>query len=73
MFVRQQAAVWQYIPPSGGLGGSTTMRNKAARDAKRKAYAEKKEQEGRSVINWIFGALVALAVLFAAYTCMSVG
>ncbi len=49
------------------------MRNKTARDAKRKAYAEKKEREGRSVINWIFGALVALAVLYAAYTVVSLG
>lgn len=36
--------------------------------AKRNAYAAKKEQEGRNVINWIFGGLIALGVLFAGYT-----
>ena len=37
-------------------------------NAKRKAYAEKKEQEGRNVINWIFGILVALGAAYAIYT-----
>lgn len=37
-------------------------------EAKRKAYAEKKEKEGRSVINWIFGGLIGLGVLYAIYT-----
>ena len=37
-------------------------------NAKRKAYAEKKEQEGRKVINWIFGILVALGAAYAIYT-----
>ncbi len=37
-------------------------------NAKRKAYAEKKEQEGRNIINWIFGILVALGAAYAIYT-----
>ncbi|MBQ0073726.1 MAG: hypothetical protein KBT34_05990 [Prevotella sp.] len=37
-------------------------------EAKRNAYAAKKEKEGRSVINWIFGSLIALGVLYAIYT-----
>ncbi|MBR3522645.1 MAG: hypothetical protein IKN75_09045 [Prevotella sp.] len=42
--------------------------NKAKRDAKKAAYAAKKEQEGRNVINWIFGILIALGALYAIYT-----
>lgn len=42
--------------------------SKNKNNAKRKAYAEKQEQEGRKVINWIFGILVALGALYAIYT-----
>ena len=42
--------------------------NKTKRDAKKAAYAAKKEQEGRNVINWIFGILIALGALYAIYT-----
>ena len=42
--------------------------SKNKNNAKRKTYAEKKEQEGRKVINWIFGKLVALGALYAIYT-----
>ena len=42
--------------------------SKNKNNAKRKAYAEKQEQEGRNVINWIFGILVALGALYAIYT-----
>lgn len=41
---------------------------KAKAEAKKQAYAAKKEQEGRNVINWIFGILVALGVVYAIYT-----
>lgn len=37
-------------------------------EAKKQAYAAKKEQEGRNVINWIFGGLIALGVLYAIYS-----
>ena len=42
--------------------------SKNKNNAKRKGYGEKKEQEGRKVINWIFGILVALGALYAIYT-----
>lgn len=44
--------------------------NKAKRDAKKAAYAAKKEKEGRNVINWIFGILIALGVLYAIYSIL---
>lgn len=47
--------------------------NKLKSKAKRAAYAEKKEQEGRNVINWIFGILILLAIMFVAYTVIIVG
>jgi len=46
--------------------------SKNKNNAKRKAYAEKKEQEGRNVINWIFGILVALGALYAIYTIVAI-
>ena len=41
---------------------------KLIRNAKREAYAAKQEQEGRNVINWIFGILIALGVIYAIYS-----
>ncbi len=46
---------------------------KMKREAKKAAYAERKEKEGRSVINWIIGALIALAVVYAAFTIIVMG
>lgn len=40
----------------------------AKSEAKKAAYAAKQEQEGRTVINWIFGILIALGVIFAIYS-----
>ncbi|MBQ7510726.1 MAG: hypothetical protein IJT53_07475 [Prevotella sp.] len=37
-------------------------------NAKQVAYEKKQEQEGRKVVNWIFGILVLLAVAFCAYS-----
>lgn len=45
----------------------------AKRDAKKAAYAAKKEQEGKNVINWIFGILIFLGVLYAAFTIINFG
>ena len=45
---------------------------KAIRNAKKAAYAAKKEQEGRNVINWIFGILIALGVVYAIYSIIMV-
>ena len=42
---------------------------KVAGNAKRTAYAAKKEQEGNKVIGWIFGILVGLGVIFAVFSC----
>ena len=45
---------------------------KLIRNAKREAYAAKQEQEGRNVINWIFGILIALGVIYAIYSIVKV-
>ena len=43
------------------------MSNKKV-NQKREAYAKKQEQEGRKIVNWIFGILVVLAIAFCAYS-----
>ena len=40
-------------------------------NAKREAYQKKQEQQGKSVVNWIFGILVGLAVLYLVYLTLS--
>ncbi len=45
---------------------------KSIRNAKKAAYAAKQEQEGRKVINWIFGILIALGVVYAIYSIIMV-
>ena len=45
---------------------------KAIRNAKKEAYAAKQEKEGRNVINWIFGILIALGVVYAIYSIVMV-
>ena len=39
-----------------------------SKNAKQVAYEKKQEQEGRKVVNWIFGVLIVLAVAYAAYS-----
>jgi hypothetical protein len=34
-------------------------------NAKQRAYVKKQEQEGRKVVNWIFGVLIVVAAAFA--------
>ncbi|MBO5232934.1 MAG: hypothetical protein J6B33_01330 [Prevotella sp.] len=48
-------------------------KNKTKANAKRAAFAQKKEQEGRKVINWIFAVLVLLGVIYAVYSMMILG
>ena len=33
-------------------------------NAKQRAYEKKQEQEGRKVVNWIFGVLIVVALAF---------
>ena len=42
--------------------------NKDLRRAKHAAYEKKQAAQGEKVIKWIFGVLVALAILFAIYS-----
>ena len=42
--------------------------NKDLRRAKHVAYEKKQAAQGEKVIKWIFGVLIALAVLFAIYS-----
>lgn len=37
-------------------------------NAKQRAYAKKQEQEGKSVVKWIFIGLIALAVAYVCWT-----
>ena len=39
-------------------------------NAKREAYKRKQGQQGQKVVNWIFGVLIALGVLYAIYLCL---
>lgn len=36
-------------------------------NAKQMAYAQKEEQKGRNVVNWIFGILILLGILYLVY------
>ena len=42
--------------------------NKDLRRAKHEAYEKKQAAQGEKVIKWIFGVLIALAVIFAIYS-----
>ena len=42
--------------------------NKDLRRAKHAAYEKKQAAQGEKLIKWIFGILVALAILFAIYS-----
>ncbi|CDD20045.1 MAG: hypothetical protein UE783_06930 [Prevotella sp.] len=42
--------------------------NKDLRRAKHAAYEKKQAAQGEKIIKWIFGILVALAILFAIYS-----
>ncbi len=56
----------------GRLGGElkdfTTMSERSK--IRRKEREEKQEKQANHVINWIFGVLIALAVIFAIGTIM---
>lgn len=41
--------------------------NKDLRRAKHEAYEKKQAAKGEKVIKWIFGVLIALAIVFAIY------
>ena len=49
-----------------------TIRSMAKKEkhlnAKQKAYAAKEEQKGKNVVNWIFGVLILLGVLYLVYS-----
>ena len=46
-----------------------SMIAKASKSAgKRAAFQKKEEENGKKVVNWIFGVLIALAICFAAYS-----
>ncbi len=45
--------------------------SKNKKNARRQAYQARQEQEGRNVVNWIFGILVALAVCYLVYMATS--
>lgn len=47
------------------------MNNKNKKNARRAAYQAKQEKEGRNVVMWIFGVLVALALCFAIYAALA--
>ena len=41
------------------------------KNPKREAYKKKQEEQGRTVVNWIFGVLVALAVIYLIFTMVN--
>lgn len=42
-------------------------------NVRRAAYQKKQEEEGKKVVNWIFGVLIVLALAFAVYSMFIVG
>ena len=38
-------------------------------NAKQRAYEAKQEKEGVKVVNWIFGVLIVLALIYMGYVC----
>lgn len=36
-------------------------------DAKREAYAKKQEQQGKNIVMWIIGGLIALALIYVGW------
>ena len=38
------------------------------KNAQRNAYAKKQEEQGKKVVNWIFGVLVVLALIYMIWT-----
>ena len=47
--------------------------NKAKRDANRARREAREEQEGKKVVNIIFGVLIVLAIAFLVYFTMMMG
>jgi hypothetical protein len=45
--------------------------SKKKTNAKREAFQKKQEQQGKNVVNWIFGVLVAMAVIYLVYLTIS--
>ena len=37
-------------------------------NVKREAYAKKQEEQGKKVVMWIFGILIALAIVYMIWT-----
>ena len=37
-------------------------------NAKQRAYQKKQEEQGRKVVNWIFGVLIAGALVYVGWT-----
>ena len=37
-------------------------------NAKREAYAKKQEEKGKTIVGWIFGGHIALAVVYLIWT-----
>ncbi len=40
---------------------------KTKKNARREAYEAKQEKEGKKVVEWIIGALIVLAVIYAVW------
>ena len=45
-----------------------SQKNKEVKNAKRVAYEKKQEKQAKNVVNWIFGILIFLAIVFAVYS-----
>jgi len=39
-------------------------------NAKREAYQKKQEKQGKNIVMWIIGCLIALALIFAIWTSL---
>ena len=42
-------------------------------NAKQRAYEKKQEEQGRKIVNWIFGVLIVVAIAFCAMSIYMYG
>lgn len=68
-------------PLNKGVGGLNNSKNQPSKfkiqitmakktNAKREAFQKKQEQQGKNIVMWIIGFLIALGLIFAVWTSL---
>ena len=63
----RQGTHFSFLIPHFSLKKYKTMSKKKT-NAKREAYAKKQEEQGKRVVEWIFGGLIVLAIIYLIWT-----